>query len=96
MGIKRKIFIILRMENCWNYRNSHRWCEKWRDIMKKNEIYGYESLVDDLKELIHKKQYQVIKLINSETINLYWEIGEEIYRQQQEKGWGNQLYKCFQ
>ena len=49
--------------------------------MKKNEIYGYEPLVDDLKELIHKKQYQVIKLINSETINLYWEIGEEIYRQ---------------
>lgn len=64
--------------------------------MKKNEIYGYEPLVDDLKELIHKKQYQVIKLINSETINLYWEIGEEIYRQQQEKGWGNQLYRCFQ
>ena len=64
--------------------------------MKKKEIYGYEPLVDDLKELIHKKQYQVIKLINSETINLYWEIGEEIYRQQQEKGWGNQLYKCFQ
>ena len=28
-------------------------------MMKKNEIYGYEPLVDDLKELIHKKQYQV-------------------------------------
>ena len=42
--------------------------------MDKNEIHGYEPLVDDLKELIHKKQYQVIKLINSETINLYWEI----------------------
>ena len=27
-------------------------------------------------------------MINSETINLYWEIGEEIYRQQQENGWG--------
>ena len=53
--------------------------------MEKNEIVGYEPLVDDLKELIHKKQYQVLKLINSETINLYWEIGEEIYRQQEEK-----------
>ena len=52
--------------------------------MGKNEIVGYEPLVDDLKELIHKKQYQVLKLINSETINLYWEIGEEIYRQQKE------------
>ena len=55
--------------------------------MGKNEIVGYEPLVDDLKELIHKKQYQVLKLINSETINLYWEIGEEIYRQQEENGW---------
>lgn len=54
--------------------------------MGKNEIVGYEPLVDDLKQLIHKKQYQVLKLINSDTINLYWEIGEEIYRQQEENG----------
>ena len=45
--------------------------------MGKNEIVGYEPLVDDLKDLIHKKQYQVLKLIISETINLYWEIGED-------------------
>ena len=63
--------------------------------MDKNEIHGYEPLVDDLKELIHKKQYQVIKLINSETINLYWEIGEEIYRQQQEKGWGKSIVQVL-
>ena len=31
--------------------------------MKKNEIQEYEPLVDDLKELIHRKQYQVVKLI---------------------------------
>lgn len=56
--------------------------------MEKNEIVGYEPLVNDLKQLIQKKQYYVLKMINSETINLYWEIGEEIYRQQQENGWG--------
>ena len=38
--------------------------------MGKNEIVGYEPLVDDLKDLIHKKQYQVLKSINSETVNL--------------------------
>ena len=54
--------------------------------MEKNEIVGYEPLVDDLKHLIQEKQYHVLKTINSETINLYWEIGEEIYRQQQENG----------
>ena len=55
--------------------------------MKNEEIEGYEPLLEGLKELIHKKQYQVLKLINSETINLYWEIGEEIYKQQEEEGW---------
>jgi len=51
----------------------------------------YQPLVDDIKELIQQKQYEVLKKMNSETINLYWEIGEEIYRQQQEKGWGKSI-----
>ena len=62
--------------------------------MEKNEIRGYEPLVEELKQLIHKKQYHVLKVINAETINLYWEIGEEIYKQQQEKGWGK-YYKIL-
>lgn len=45
------------------------------------EIAGYEPLVNDVKELIRKKQYHVLKIMNTETINLYREIGEEIYRQ---------------
>lgn len=32
------------------------------------------------KAINSKKQYHVLRMINSETINLYWEIGEEIYR----------------
>ena len=48
--------------------------------MGKNEmeIVGYEPLVEDIKGLINKKQYQVLKLINSETIKLYWEIGDKL------------------
>ena len=66
-------------------------------IMGKNEIeiVGYEPLVEDIKGLINKKQFQVLKLINSETINLYWEIGEEIYRQQQEKSWGKSIVEVL-
>ena len=63
--------------------------------MGKNEIVGYEPLVDDLKDLIHKKQYQVLKSINSETVNLYWEIGEEIYRQQEENDWGKSIVQVL-
>ncbi len=60
-----------------------------------NEIEGYESLVDEIKDLIHRKQYVVFKFINTETINLYWEIGEEIYKQQEEKGWGKSIVQVL-
>ena len=58
-------------------------------------ISGYEPLVNDIKELIHKKQYQVLKVLNAETINLYWEIGEEIYRQQEANGWGKSIVQVL-
>lgn len=63
--------------------------------MKNNEIVGYEPLVNDLKQLIQNRQYHVLRMINSETINLYLEIGEEIYRQQQEKGWGKSIVQVL-
>ncbi|MDE6252676.1 MAG: PDDEXK nuclease domain-containing protein [Lachnospiraceae bacterium] len=63
--------------------------------MKDFEIMEYKLLVDEVKELIHKKQYKVLKAINSETINLYWEIGEEIYRQQEENGWGKSIVQVL-
>lgn len=50
------------------------------------DIIIYQPFVNEIKELIQRKQFQAIKMINTETINLYWEIGEEIYRQQREKG----------
>ena len=63
--------------------------------MKDFEIMEYRLLVDEVKELIHKKQYKVLQLINAETINLYWEIGEEIYRQQEENGWGKSIVQVL-
>ena len=59
------------------------------------EITGYKVFVDDVKDLIHKKQYQILKVMNTETINLYWEIGEEIFRQQEEKGWGKSIVEIL-
>lgn len=63
--------------------------------LKDFEIMECKPLVDEVKELIHKKQYKVLKLINAETINLYWEIGEEIYRQQEENGWGKSIVQVL-
>lgn len=59
------------------------------------ENVEYQPLVNDIKVLIQNKQYHTLKLINAETINLYWEIGEEIYRQQTEKGWGKSIVQVL-
>jgi hypothetical protein len=32
-----------------------------------------------------------MKRVNTELIQLYWEIGEEINRQQAERGWGKSI-----
>lgn len=63
--------------------------------MGRNEITGYEPLVKNLKQMIQQKQYRVLQMVNSETINLYWEIGEEIYKQQEEKGWGKAIVQVL-
>ncbi len=63
--------------------------------VNKAEASKYEPLVQDIKELIHKKQYHVLQIMNAETINLYWEIGEEIYRQQKENGWGKSIVQVL-
>ena len=63
--------------------------------VNKVEVSKYEPLVQDVKELIHKKQYHVLQIMNVETINLYWEIGEEIYRQQEENGWGKSIVQVL-
>ncbi len=47
--------------------------------MNRHVILGYEPLVDEIKGLINKKQFNLVKSINTQTIELYWEIGKEIY-----------------
>ena len=55
------------------------------------KISDYEPLVEDIKDKINKRQIQLLKTMNAETINLYWEIGKEIYNKQIEKGWGKSI-----
>lgn len=59
------------------------------------EIIIYQPFVNEIKELIHKKQFQAIKMVITETINLYWKIGEEIYYQQREKGWQKSIVQIL-
>jgi hypothetical protein len=52
-----------------------------------NGLACYGPFIKEIKELIYRRQYETMKRVNAELIQLYWEIGEEIDRQQREQGW---------
>ena len=56
-----------------------------------NSLTFYGSFIKDIKALIYRRQYEAMKKVNTELIQLYWEIGEEIERQQREQGWGKSV-----
>jgi len=53
-----------------------------------NGLKVYSTFIKQIKDLIYRRQYEAMKKVNAELIQLYWEIGEEIDRQQREQGWG--------
>jgi predicted nuclease of restriction endonuclease-like (RecB) superfamily len=56
-----------------------------------NGLALYGSFIKEIKDLIYRRQYEAMKKVNTELIQLYWEIGEEIERQQREQGWGKSV-----
>ena len=60
-----------------------------------NELQLYDSLIKEIKELIYKRQYEAMKVVNKELITLYWEIGKEINEQQTDQGWGKSVVKIL-
>jgi len=60
-----------------------------------NAITVYGAFIKEIKDLIYRRQYEAMKKVNKELIQLYWEIGEEIERQQREQGWGNSVVEIL-
>ena len=60
-----------------------------------NGIMEYGSFIKEIKELIYRRQYEAMRRVNAELIQLYWEIGEEITHQQNEKGWGKSIVEIL-
>jgi predicted nuclease of restriction endonuclease-like (RecB) superfamily len=61
----------------------------------KNEIVLYGTFIKEIKDLIYRRQYEAMSRVNSELIQLYWEIGGEIDRQQREQGWGQSVVEVL-
>ena len=63
--------------------------------MMESGLTLYGSFIKEIKDLIYRRQYEAMKRVNVELMQLYWEIGEEIDRQQREKGWGKSIVEVL-
>lgn len=52
---------------------------------------GYKDFLVQIKERIRKAQYDALKSVNQELINLYWDVGRMILDKQSEHGWGKSV-----
>ena len=60
-----------------------------------NGLILYGSFIKEIKDLIYRRQYEAMKKVNVELLQLYWEIGGEIERKQHEQGWGKSVVEVL-
>ena len=49
---------------------------------------NYKNFVIEIKQRIRKAQYEALKNVNKELVELYWDIGKSIVQHQEKYGWG--------
>jgi len=59
--------------------------------MEELETTDYAALVTDIKSRIRTAQYQALRAVNKELIDLYWNIGKLIVERQQGATWGRSV-----
>ena len=52
---------------------------------------GYVSWRKEIVSLIETSKYQAVLNVNAEMLALYWKIGSDIIKKQDEQGWGTQV-----
>ncbi|RJQ18908.1 MAG: DUF1016 domain-containing protein [Nitrospiraceae bacterium] len=55
----------------------------------------YKTFFKEIKERIHKAQYDALKAVNKELINLYWDIGKSIVSKQEKLAWGKAIVETL-
>ena len=55
----------------------------------------YRTLLKDVKQRIVNAQYEALKAVNKELINLYWDIGRIISEKQKAFGWGKAVVETL-
>ncbi len=60
-----------------------------------NSSIDYNQFLVEIKERIRGAQYQAMKAVNKEMIQLYWDIGKQITEKQKELGWGKSVVEIL-
>src|SRR3990167_7360536 len=55
----------------------------------------YKTFLKEIKERIYKAQYDALKSVNREFINLYLDIGKSIVAKQENLGWGKAIVETL-
>ena len=55
----------------------------------------YKEFIGEIKNKIRNSQYEAMRAVNQTLISLYQGIGQEIYNQQQEKGWEKSIVEVL-
>ncbi|HHT9126862.1 MAG TPA: PDDEXK nuclease domain-containing protein [Candidatus Brocadiia bacterium] len=63
--------------------------------MKNMMSTEYKTFFKEIKERIHKAQYDALKSVNRELIDLYWDIGKSIVAKQEKLGWGKAIVETL-
>lgn len=56
---------------------------------------AYTSFLKEIKEKVHKAQYEALKQVNTTLIKLYWDIGKSIVEKQQQHNWGKAIVETL-
>lgn len=60
-------------------------------MKNENDNFEYINFVKEIKEKIRASQYEALKVVNKEMLNLYWNIGKMIVEKQEAFGWGKSI-----
>ncbi|NTW06896.1 MAG: DUF1016 domain-containing protein [Syntrophaceae bacterium] len=63
--------------------------------MKSSFTKGYVAFLDEIKQRIRTAQYEALKSVNKEMIQLYWDIGKMIVERQEKEGWGKAVVETL-
>lgn len=56
---------------------------------------NYKQFFIEIKERIRVAQYEAMKAVNKEMIQLYWDIGKSLSEKQKELGWGKSVVEAL-